>query len=115
MKEYLLVFRSSPDTGAPRHPEEMAKNMESWKNWIGSIAQQGKFIGGQPLMGDGRVMSQKGAHITDAPFAEGKEVLNGYLIINAADYNEAVSLSQACPIFEDNGTVEVREIAKMDM
>jgi len=115
MKEYLLVFRSAAGTGAVRTPEDMAKNMESWKNWIGSIAQQGKFIGGQPLMADGRVLSGNGSQITDAPFAEGKEVLNGYLIINAADYDEAVGLSKACPIFEDKGTVEVREIAKMDM
>ena len=115
MKEYLLVFRSATGHDAVRTPEQMAKNMESWKNWIGSIAQQGKFIAGQPLMADGRVLSQKGNHITDAPFAEGKEVLNGYLIINAADYDEAVQHSKACPIFDDNGTVEVREIAKMDM
>ncbi len=115
MKEYLLVFRSGTSHDAVRTPEQMAKNMESWKNWIGSIAQEGKFIGGQPLMGEGRVLSQKGAHITDAPFAEGKEVVNGYLLINAADYDEAVRFSKACPIFDDNGTVEVREIAKMDM
>lgn len=114
MKEYLLVFRSAAGNGAVRTPDEMSKNMESWKNWIGGIAQLGKFIGGQPLMAEGRVLSSN-SHITDAPFAEGKEVVNGYLLVNAADYDEAVSLSKACPIFEDKGTVEVREVAKMDM
>ena len=115
MKEYLLVFRNGDGVSQERTQEYMAKSMEDWKNWIGSIAQQGKFIGGQPLSADGRVLRQNGAHITDAPFAEGKEVVNGYLVINAADYEEAVKLSQNCPIFSDNGTVEVREIAKMDM
>lgn len=116
MKEYLLVFRSG-SANQERTQEQMAQSMEGWKNWIGSIAQQGKFIGGQPLNLDGRVLSNGGKNITDAPFAEGKEVVNGYLIINAADYDEAVRLSKDCPIFtfDDNGTVEVREIARMDM
>lgn len=86
--------------------------MELWKNWMGGIAQQGKLVGGQPLMPGGRLMSK--TELTDAPFAEGKEVLNGYMIMKAKDYDEAVQLSKPCPIFESNGTVEVREIAKMD-
>ena len=112
MKEYLLVFRAVEGANR-RNPEAAAANMEEWKNWVGSIAQTGKFIGGQPLQAGGRLMSKSG--ITDAPFAEGKEVLNGYVIIKADHYDEAVALSKGCPIFADNGTLEVREIAKMDM
>lgn len=112
MKEYLLVFRAVQGQ-VSRTPEETAANMEEWKNWIGSIAQTGKFVGGQPLRPGGRLMSNAG--VTDAPFAEGKEVLNGYVMIKAADYSEAEQLSKGCPIFADNGTLEVREIATMDI
>ena len=112
MKEYLLVFRAVEGANR-RETASAAANMELWKNWIGSIAQQGKFLGGQPLQAGGRLMTTGG--VTDAPFAEGKEVLNGYVMINAADYDEAVSLSKGCPIFADNGSLEVREMAKMDM
>ena len=113
MKEYLLVFRATEGANR-RSTEEGAANMELWKNWIGSIAQSGKFIGGQPLQAGGRLMTSGG--VTDAPFAEGKEVLNGYVMVNAADYDEAVVLSKGCPIFADKGgSLEVREIAKMDM
>ena len=112
MKEDLLVFRAVEGANR-RETASAAANMELWKNWIGSIAQQGKFLGGQPLQAGGRLMTTGG--VTDAPFAEGKEVLNGYVMINAADYDEAVSLSKGCPIFADNGSLEVREMAKMDM
>lgn len=112
MTEYLLVFRAVRGH-VRRTTEETAANMELWKNWIGSIAQTGKFIGGQPLAVDGRLMSKSG--ITDAPFAEGKEVLNGYVMIKADNYDEAIQLSKGCPIFEDNGTLEIREIATMNM
>jgi len=113
MKEYLLVFRDV-QTNLQRTPEEKAANMELWKNWIGSIAQTGKFVGGQPLMPGGRLMS-KGGGITDAPFDEGKEVLNGYVITKADSYDEAQQQAEGCPIFDTGGTLEIREMASMDM
>ncbi|MBS1771904.1 MAG: hypothetical protein JST82_03530 [Bacteroidetes bacterium] len=115
MKEYLLIFRSNTAAYSNPNPEELAKSMEQWKNWIGGIAEQGKFNAGQPLTQDGKVM-RSNSNITDAPFAEGKEVVNGYLLIKAADYNEACKLSAGCPIFEDaGGSIEVREINMMVM
>jgi hypothetical protein len=115
MKEYLLIFRSNTAAYSDPNPEELAKSMEAWKGWIGSIAAEGKMNGGQPLTQDGKLM-RSATQITDAPFAEGKEVVNGYLIIKAADYNEACRLSGGCPIFEDKGgSLEVREINTMVM
>jgi len=115
MKEYLLVFRNGPVREVPRTQQEIAENMELWKNWIGAIAQEGKFVGGHPLVNTGKVVSNDGKHITDSPFAEGKEVLNGYVLVKANDYNDALKHAKTCPIFEDKGTVEVREVAQMDM
>ncbi|MCW3121461.1 MAG: hypothetical protein JWQ38_953 [Flavipsychrobacter sp.] len=114
MKEYLLVFRATE--GANRRNEsEAAASMELWKNWIGSIAQNGKLVGGQPLVAGGKLMT-KGGQVTDAPFAEGKEVLNGYLMIKADHFEEAQELSKGCPIFDDKGgSLEIREIATMNM
>lgn len=115
MKEYLLIFRSSRAAYAQPNPDELAKSMEAWNKWIGGIAEQGKFTSGQPLTADGKVMKSN-TGITDAPFAEGKEVVNGYLLIKAADYNEACKLSEGCPIFQDdNGSVEIREINALVM
>jgi hypothetical protein len=88
--------------------------MELWKNWMGGMAQEGKFVAGQPLTQEGKHMKTR-TSITDAPFAEAKEVVNGYIIIKASDYNEAVELSKGCPIFDDGGNLEVREIAVLNM
>lgn len=115
MKEYLLIFRSETGAYAQPTPEEIAKSMEEWKNWIGSIAAEGKMIAGQPLSQGGKTMRGT-SQITDAPFAEGKEVVNGYLIIKASDYNEASKLCGGCPIFNDKGgSLEIREINSMVM
>jgi hypothetical protein len=112
MKEYLLIFRAPANVG---HQQGAAvSTMEDWKNWIGGIAASGKFTGGQPLTQDGKHLPKPNT-ITDAPFAEGKEVVNGYLLVKSGDYNEACGIASGCPIFLDGGSVEVREIMPMEV
>jgi hypothetical protein len=113
MKEYLLLFRSPLNANnQPPSREEMAASMEQWNKWMSDIGE--KFVSGQPLSPDGKLMKTK-TSVTDAPFAEGKEVLSGFFLVKAAGYDDAVELSKGCPIFESGGSVEVREIAIMDM
>ncbi|WP_332369613.1 YciI family protein [Spirosoma telluris] len=52
--------------------------------------------------------------MTDGPFTEGKEIVGGYLILTAANVDEAVDLAQGCPLFETDGTVEVRPIINFE-
>ena len=47
---------------------------------------------------------------TDGPYSETKEVLGGYYLIEAADYDEAVALTMDHPHLEYGGTVEVRQV-----
>lgn len=57
----------------------------------------------------------KGNHdgVTDGPFTEGKEIVGGFFIVNAADYNEAVALCADYPDYATGGTIQVRQIMKM--
>ncbi len=51
---------------------------------------------------------------TDGPFVEAKEMVGGYLIVNAKDIDEAVEIAKGCPIFKEDGKVEVRPIQKQN-
>ena len=53
--------------------------------------------------------------VTDGPFAESKDIVGGYTLLEARDLDQAVELSKGCPIFEGEGTVEVRPIMQMNM
>jgi hypothetical protein len=53
--------------------------------------------------------------ITDGPFAEAKELVGGYTLIEARDLEQAVELSKGCPILEVDGAVEVRPVMKANM
>ena len=61
----------------------------------------------------GRLVSGKQKAVSDGPFAEVKDLVNGYIVIEARDLDHAVVLAKGCPIFDDGGAVEVRPIRKM--
>ena len=65
---------------------------------------------GYPLQAEGKVVGKGGTIITDGPFTEGKEIVGGYVVLEAKDLDDAVAISKDCPIFEFGGTTEVREI-----
>lgn len=70
---------------------------------------------GQPLERTGKIVKGKQKAVTDGPFAEAKDVIGGYSIVEATDLDQAVQLSKGCPIFEVEGAVEVRPVMTMNM
>ncbi|MBP6022777.1 YciI family protein [Ferruginibacter sp.] len=114
MEKFMLIFQGVKAAEQPS-AEQMQKNMGLWMAWIDKLAKAGKYDAGEPLLPTGKVISGKNKTVTDAAFAEGKEIIGGYFIVNAADYNEAVALCDDYPDYENGGTVIVRQIMKMDM
>ena len=100
---------------AESSPEETQEHMQKWGVWMQDLAQRGKLVDGLPLARPGKVVQKSGEVMHDGPFAEGTEVVGGYMIINADSFEEAVEISKECPIYENDGTTEVREIMNMDM
>lgn len=113
MAEFLLLFRGVESMVSQASPTEMQQHMNKWRTWMEELAAKGHLLGGQPLEASGKVIIGKGETVTDGPFAEGPEMVSGYLVINAIDIYKAVELSKACPVFEMNGNIEVRPIQKM--
>lgn len=51
--------------------------------------------------------------MTDGPYAESKDLVSGTLIVEAASLEEAAQLARDCPIFELDGSVEVRPVLQV--
>lgn len=116
MKEYLLLFRGGDGRTLQQSPEKWQAHMQLWMKWMGELGEKGKFVGAQPLGATGKTITGNKKVISDGPFMEGKEMVGGYLICKADDYNDAVELSKGCPILQfDDGVVEVREIQSINM
>jgi len=82
--------------------------------WMKGIADQGHIKDpGNPLERGGKVVTGKQKTVTDGPFAEAKDVIGGYTVVEASDLAQAVQLTTGCPILDVGGFVEVRPIMKM--
>ena len=114
MTKYLYLFRGGDDRMAELSPEEKQKHMQDWSVWMNGLAEKGQLIDGLPLHGDGKQVSNKGTVVTDGPFAEGAELVGGYLMVKANSLDEATEMSKGCPILQyEEGHIEIREILDM--
>ncbi len=115
MSNFLYLFRGGDAAYGRLSQEEKQAHMQVWGTWMGKLQEKGQLLDGLPLAEDGRVVHNKGELVTNGPFAEGAELVGGYLIVSAKDIDEAVEISKGCPIFDYEGSnVEVREILSMD-
>ena len=114
MTKFMYLFRGGHDNMQKMSPEEMQEHMGKWKTWMSALAEKSVLVDGLPLSREGKKVKDFGNVITDGPYAEGAEIVGGYLIVNAENLDHAVEISKQCPIFENGGQVEVREILSMD-
>jgi hypothetical protein len=112
MASFLYIFRGGRDQELS--PQEMQKNMQKWADWIQALTKTGNFKAGEPLeRSGGKVLKGKKKLVSDGPYAEAKDVVGGYLLVTAKNLDEATELARGCPIFESEGSVEVRAIQQM--
>jgi hypothetical protein len=116
MEKFIYLFRGGENHAHNANNSKAAQeNMQAWMTCMGSLQQKGILAGGEPLQPTGKQVNGTKKTVTDGPFVEAKEMVGGYLIVNAKDINDAVEISKGCPIFNENGKVEVRPIQKMEM
>jgi len=107
MKEFTLIFRLS-DTADTR---PSSGQIQERLRWLANIAAQNKLVDkGNTLSVTSAKTVRNETMVTDGPFTEIKEFINGYLIVRAENIDEAVALARTSPIFKVGGSIEVREI-----
>jgi hypothetical protein len=90
--------------------EDIQNAEKRFYDWFDRLANQGKIINrGHRLEREGMVLSG-GKAISDGPFAESKEAIAGYWIIQAAGLEEALEIAKGDPLLDYGHTVEVRRI-----
>lgn len=113
MSEFTFLFRGRD---LPESPDERQKHLACWLAWFKDLAAKGYLKDpGHPLEEDGKVVHGKHKVVKDGPFAETKDVIAGYIIVEAKDLAHATELSKGCPILDVGGSVEVRQIQYLNM
>ena len=115
MAKYLLLLYNDPAGWKALSPDQAQKALEKFVAWRKKLVDQGIYVGSNKLADDpGKILRGSGqVRVTDGPYSETKEVLGGYFLIEAADYNDAVNKTRDCPGLEFGSTIEVRQVDPM--
>jgi len=110
--EYMLLFRGTHwDKGLT--PEEIQTMVSRWYAWFERLTQEGKCKGGHPLEREGKIVSgRKGRTVADGPFAESKEAIGGYFLLQVENFDQALEIAKQCPGLDYGIDVEVRPVAE---
>jgi len=106
---YMLLFRGT-ELRKSLSPEEMQRVSEKWMAWFRRLTEQGKAVAGNPLEREGKIVSGKDRVVSDGPFAESKEAIGGYFLLDVATMDEAVEIATQCPGLLYGIRVEVRPV-----
>lgn len=108
--QFLLLLRQ-PNTGPAPTVEEMRQIMGRFGKWMAGLSARGMVVGTNGLETTGTVLrGPRGASTTDGPFAESKEIVGGYVLISADNFEAAVEVARECPGLDCRMAVEVRPI-----
>ncbi len=111
MGEFVYLYRGGVRSDSPQQSEQV---MQKWVAWMKDLGEKGHLKDrGQPLELTGKVVRGAQKVVTDGPYAESKDLVGGYTLVQAKDLTHAAELSKGCPIFEVGGFVEVRPVMEM--
>ena len=108
--KYLCMYRGAPSQNKPS-PAQMQEMFSAFNEWREKFNANILDMGSK-LKLSGKVVTA--SDVTDGPFAEAKEIVGGFMIITADDYDAAVAIVQAMPTMQMPGAcVEIREMASV--
>ena len=107
--KYMLIYRNPVSTDRKQpSPSEVQAMLATWHQW--KAANPSILDMGDALLPTGKAL--KNSVVTDGPTIESKELVTGYSILQAKDYDAAMGIAKSCPILHMPGaSIEVRELA----
>jgi hypothetical protein len=114
---YLLLLYGEPVRPETLTPEQWQAVVEAHGTFHHELTEAGALVDSSPLAppGEARTLRTRGGEqlVVDGPFAETKEALGGFYLVNARDLDEAIELAARIPA-ATHGSIEVRPIFDFD-
>jgi len=114
MKEFMMIFVGADYSDLGLSPEELQSRMGKWFAWGDKMEKAGVLRGGNALTPDIRRIVGQNRTVTDLTSAEAKEIVGGYYLVEAKDFDAVQEIAQDFPDYDLGGTVEIREIMVFD-
>lgn len=118
MTQYLLLLHQTPDEAADLPRDKMMEVIRRYAAWAESLRQKGQLVGGEKLSDGVRHVRTKNGKpvVSDGPYAEAKDVIGGYFLIEAGDAAAAETIARDCPhLWHPANWIEIRPIDQMSV
>ena len=117
MKQYLLAVYSAEGGADALSEEEIQRAYQAVDAFNSELQTAGVwvFAGGLHPSSTATVVRAQGGQVitTDGPYAETKDIVLGFIIVEARDLGEATELARGCPMLQGEGSVEVRAVDEL--
>ena len=111
MSEFVYLYRGGSREGSP---EQMQQVMQKWIAWMKQLGEKGHMKDqGHPLERAGKLVKGSQKTVTDGPFAETREQLGGYALIDAKDMDEAIRMADGFLGTKSPAVIEIRPVAEV--
>lgn len=112
--KYLLIINGVEGDMSSVTPEEMQATLAAWNGLNKEMVSAGAFVAGDGLQPSATATTvtyaADGEHlVSDGPFAETKEQIGGYYVVDCANLDEALAWAKKCPVREGS-VIEVRPV-----
>jgi hypothetical protein len=115
MSQFMYLIRREGADFSKFSANDFQQLLEKYQAWTQKLKTDGRFVAGEKLSNDlGKSLRGKGDEIiVDGAYADSKEAIAGFYIIEAKDLTEAVEIGRGCPSLNYGGSLEVRGIDAM--
>ncbi len=113
MSDFVFLLRSQEEDyqAAMGTPERAQKSLQAWMAWIKQLEALGQLKNpGIPLERSGKTVRGKQLTVSDGPFTEAKDIVLGFIVVEARDLEHAVEIAKGCPLAQGGGGVEIRPV-----
>ena len=107
---YMLLIYSPESIMANMNEAEQGAYMDVWMSYTADLQATGKMLGGEALQPTATAKTVRTSVVSDGPFAETKEALGGFFMIETDSPDEALAWAKKMPNVSRGGAVEIRPI-----
>ncbi len=114
MAQYMFLIRDDIQAYSRYSREELTALIGRMGEWSQKLKKAGVHRGAEKLTDEApRVLRRRqGELVLDGPFAEAKELIGGFFVVEARDEAEAIEIAKECPALQYASEIELRTVAE---
>jgi hypothetical protein len=113
MAKFMLILGGTDLDKRSGNPAFHGPILQNYIAWVRTLTEAGTMLGSYKLYDQiGTRLTVRGGEVVDGPFVETKEAIGGFFLIEAASLAEATEIARGCPVFQQNGWLEVRPVER---